>query len=57
VERLTAGVSLANGSPDLVYPRLYQRRDGQLVAVYFWCTRERPQTHIEATVFGMANGG
>jgi hypothetical protein len=48
---------LANGSPDLVYPRLYQRRDGQLVAVYFWCTRERPQTHIEATVFGMANGG
>jgi hypothetical protein len=28
-----------------------------VIAVYFWCTRERPQTHIEATVFGMANGG
>ena len=41
----------ANGWPDLGYPRLYQRPDGLLVAVYFWCTRERPQTHIDATLF------
>jgi hypothetical protein len=43
--------SSANGWPDLGYPGLYQRRDGRLVAVYFWCTRERPQTHIAATIF------
>jgi hypothetical protein len=42
--------SSANGFADLGYPRLYQRRDGQLVAAYFWCTRERPDTHIEATI-------
>jgi hypothetical protein len=41
----------ANGSPDLGYPRLFQRPDGKLVAVYFWCTPERPETHIEATIF------
>lgn len=40
-----------NGSSDLGYARLYQRRDGRLVAVYFWCTPELPQTHIEATIF------
>jgi hypothetical protein len=45
------GFSSANGFADLGYPRLYQRRDGRLVAVYFWCTPERPQTHIEATIF------
>jgi len=44
--------SSVNGWPDLGYPRLYQRPDGRLVAVYFWCTRERPQTHIAATIFG-----
>ncbi|MCU0523142.1 MAG: exo-alpha-sialidase [Anaerolineae bacterium] len=41
----------ANGWPDLGYCRLFQRTDGGLVVVYFWCTRERPQTHIEATLF------
>lgn len=39
------------GRPDLGYPRLLTRPDGKLVAVYFWCTAERPQTHIEATIF------
>jgi hypothetical protein len=43
--------SSANGSPDLGYPRLYQRPDGRLVVVYFWCTCERPETHIAATIF------
>jgi len=42
-----------NGWPDLGYPRLFQRPDGRLVAVYFWCTKSRPQTHIEATVFSI----
>lgn len=41
------------GRPDLGYPRLLTRPDGKLVAVYFWCTPERPQTHIEATIFAL----
>ena len=41
----------ANGFPDLGYPRLFERSDGKLVTVYFWCTVDRPQTHIEATIF------
>ena len=40
-----------NGYRDLGYPRLFQRPDGKLVTVYFWCSPERPETHIEATVF------
>lgn len=41
----------ANGWPDLGYCRLFQRPDGRLTVVYFWCTAERPETHIEATIF------
>lgn len=41
----------ASGTPDLGYPRLWQRKDGKMVVVYFWCTAERPQTHIAATIF------
>jgi hypothetical protein len=40
-----------NGQPDLGYPRLFQRPDGNLAAVYFWCAPGKPQTHIAATVF------
>ena len=40
-----------NGFPDLGYPRLFQRPDGKLVTAYFWCSPEKPQTHIEATIF------
>jgi len=43
--------SSVSGWPDLGYPRLYQRRDGRLVAIYFWCSPERPETHIAATIF------
>jgi hypothetical protein len=46
----------ANGFPDLGYARLFQRTDGRLIAAYFWCTAERPQTHIEATIFEQASG-
>jgi hypothetical protein len=41
----------AGGFPDLGYARLFQRLDGRLVTAYFWCTTERPQTHIESTIF------
>jgi hypothetical protein len=36
---------------DLGYPRLVQRPDGRLVAVYYWATAERPQQHIAATIW------
>jgi hypothetical protein len=32
-------------------PRLWQRTDGKLVTAYFWCTQERPQTHIKYSIF------
>lgn len=48
---LRDGFESANGWPDLGYCRLYERGDGARVVVYFWATRERPQTHIAATIF------
>ncbi len=42
------------GRPDLGYVRLFTRSDERLTAVYFWCTADRPQTHIEATIFSLA---
>jgi hypothetical protein len=36
---------------DLGYPRIAQRADGRLIAVYYWATRERPQQHIAATIW------
>lgn len=50
---LRADFASVNGAPDLGYPRLFCRPDGKLVAAYFWCTEERPQTHIEATIFAV----
>jgi len=35
---------------DIGYPRLFKRRDAQLVAVYYWSDAGEPQ-HIEATIF------
>ena len=40
-----------NDWPDLGYCRLFQRPDGLCVTNYFWCTAERPQTHIAVTIF------
>ena len=45
------GFRSVNGYPDLGYPRLFQRTDGRLVTAYFWCTEDKPQTHVAATVF------
>ena len=39
---------------DLGYPRLVQRADGALVAMYYWATKERPQQHIAATIWKQA---
>ena len=48
---LRNGFKSVNGFPDLGYARLFQRLDGKLVVVYFWCTEDNPQTHIDATIF------
>lgn len=48
---LRADFCSRNGWPDLGYPRLFQRPDRKLLAVYFWCSPERPETHIAATIF------
>jgi hypothetical protein len=36
---------------DLGYPRLAQRSDGRLIAIYYWACRERPHQHIAATIW------
>ncbi len=36
---------------DLGYPRLVARPDGRCAAIYYFTTAERPENHIEATVF------
>jgi hypothetical protein len=48
---LRDGFKSKNGFHDLGYPRLFQRLDGKLVTAYFWCSPERPETHIAATLF------
>jgi len=45
------GLQSRNGHPDLGYPRLFQRTDGNMVATYFWCSPDKPETHIAATIF------
>ncbi|MBE0697045.1 MAG: exo-alpha-sialidase [Anaerolineaceae bacterium] len=36
---------------DFGYPRLAQRQDGKLVAMYYWATQEIPYQHIAVTIF------
>lgn len=42
-----------SGQPDqdLGYPRLVQRFDGCLVAMYYWATKDNPHQHIAATIW------
>jgi hypothetical protein len=44
------------GDPDLGYPRLVQRLDGKLVAIYYWATKKHPQLHIAATIWDPGRG-
>ena len=48
---LRADFCPVDGEPDLGYPRLAQRADGCLVAIYYWATRDHPQQHIAATLW------
>ncbi|MHC4215729.1 MAG: sialidase family protein [Planctomycetota bacterium] len=36
---------------DFGYPRVVQRPDGKLVALYYWATKKRPEHHIAATIW------
>lgn len=39
------------GKPDIGYPQLFLRSDGQVVCVYYWADKVRPHQHIAATIF------
>ncbi len=40
-----------HGMADLGYPRVVQRSDSRLVAIYYWATTELPHQHIAATIW------
>jgi len=39
------------GVSDFGYPRLLQRKDGKLVAIYYWASEDNLQQHIAATIW------
>lgn len=41
----------AGGEVDFGYPRLFQRKDGAVVCVYYWADKDRPTNHIAATTW------
>lgn len=43
--------SIQGGDADFGYPRLFRTGSGELVAVYYWADRERPEQHIAATIW------
>jgi hypothetical protein len=48
---LRADYMPVNDDADLGYPRMAQRADGRMVAVYYWATRKVPEQHIAATIW------
>ena len=43
------------GDNDFGYPRVAQRPDGKLIAIYYWATKEHPEQHIAATIWKQDN--
>lgn len=41
-----------NDDADLGYPRMAQWADGRVVTIYYWATRDLPEQHIAATIWG-----
>lgn len=41
----------AAGEVDFGYPRLFERRDGAVVCVYYWADRDRPTNHVAVTTW------
>jgi hypothetical protein len=48
---LRDGYSSLEDDEDFGYPRLVQRPDGRLVAMYYWASARRPTQHIAATIW------
>jgi hypothetical protein len=48
---LRDGYSSLEEDEDFGYPRLVQRADGRLVAMYYWASARRPMQHIAATIW------
>ncbi len=48
---LRDGYSSLEDDEDFGYPRLVQRADGRLVAMYYWASARRPTQHIAATIW------
>jgi len=48
---LRDGYSSLEKDEDFGYPRLVQRADGRLVAMYYWASARRPTQHIAATIW------
>jgi hypothetical protein len=42
------------GNSDLGYPRIFQRRDERLVAIYYWADAAHPEPHIAATIWQLS---
>jgi hypothetical protein len=48
---LRSGYQSLEDDADFGYPRLLQRSDGRLVAIYYWADAAHPEQHIAATIF------
>ena len=42
-----------HGFADFGYPRVTERRDGKIVAIYYFATEELPQQHIVCSIFSL----
>ena len=40
-----------HNDPDMGYPRVFQRADGKLMAVYYWATKDHFHHHIAGTIW------
>jgi len=44
-----------HGFSDFGYPRVLQRKDGKIIAIYYFATENRPQQHIVCSIFSLDN--
>ena len=44
------GYHSGHNDRDLGYPRIVQRNDGRLIAIYYWASQEFPLQHISASI-------
>ena len=44
-----------HGFSDFGYPRVMQRKDGKILVIYYFATKETPQQHIACSIFSLEN--